>query len=119
MKKPKQATGIEKARLIKEESQFKHLDLIVSSGEIRQRFFQRCKDMNIDPYRVAMAAGITINSFKINYVNNPNPICTKSFDQEKFIKMIGLVGIDVRILINMKPFGETYVRLTNKGIIKE
>lgn len=75
--------------------------------------------MNIDPYRIAMSAGITINSFKKNYVNNPNPICTKSFDQEKFIKMIELVGIDIRILINPKPFHETYVRLIKKGIIKE
>jgi hypothetical protein len=112
-------TNLEKAQAASKESQFKHLDLIVSSGEIRQRFFQRCKDMNLDPYHVAIKAGITINSFKVNYVHNANPICTKSFDQEKFLKMISLVGIDIRILVNVKPFNETYVRLIKEGIIKE
>ena len=120
MKKPqKQKTNLELAKAAREETQFKHLDLLVSSGEIRQRFFKRCKEMNIDPYRVAIKAGITINSFKVNYVNNPDPICTKSFDQEMFVKMIGFVGIDIKILVIPKPFQETYVRLIKEGIIKE
>ena len=120
MKSPsRKDSNLSRANAAREESQFKHLDLIVSSGEIRQRFFQRCKDMKVDPYHVAMAAGISINSFKVNYVKQANPICTKSFDQEKFIKMIGFVGIDIRILVNPKPFNETYVRLKEKGIIKE
>lgn len=115
----KYQTNLEKGREANKETQFKHLDLIVSSGEIRQRFFQRCKDLNIDPYRVAIKAGITITSFKKNYVDNAEPICTKSFDQEKFIKMIKLVGIDIRVFVNVKPFHETYVRLVKEGIIKE
>lgn len=99
------------------EAKFKYLDVIVSSGIIRKQFFTRCKDLNIDPYRVAMAAGIKVSTFKRCYVDVAEPQPTRSFDQEKFLKMIELVGIDVKVLIKVKPYSETYVKLKEKGIL--
>jgi len=66
-----------------------------------------------------MKAGIKPKLFKDNYVNNHEPVCTKSFDQMMFIKMIKIVGIDVRVLVKMKPFAETYVSLVEQGLINE
>ena len=101
------------------ERNFKYLDVIVSSGEIRKRFFTRCKELQIDPVRLAIEVGMSPSAFKKNYINNHEPVCTRSFDQEKFLKMIELVGIDIKVLVTMKPFSETYVRLKQKGIIKD
>jgi len=102
-----------------QDSHYKHIDVIVSSGEIRKLFFQRCKDMNVDPYRVAMAAGIKPSVFKQYYVDNPEPICAKPFNQSSFIKTLEIVGIDIKVLVKTKPFNETYVTLRNKGILKD
>lgn len=101
------------------EKQFNYIDVIVSSGKIRRLFFTRCKELKVDPYRIAIQAGFSINVFKKYYVNTAEPVCTRSFNQEKFLKMIELVGIDIKVLIKMKPFEETYVELKEKGIIKE
>jgi hypothetical protein len=101
------------------ERHFKYLDIIVSSGEIRKRFFSRCKELQIDPIRVALEVGLSASSFKKNYINSHEPVCTRGFDQEKFLKMVELVGIDIKVLVVPKPFAETYVRLKEKGLIKD
>lgn len=101
------------------ESYFKHIDIIVSSGEIRKMFFQRCKDLKIDPYTVALKAGIKPKVFKDNYVNNHEPVCTKSFNQLSFIKALEILGIEIKVLVKTKPFSETYVELVKKGLIKQ
>ncbi len=118
-KKQKNTDHYKKMAAASAERHFKYIDIIVSSGEIRRRFFQRCRDLNIDPYRVAMAAGFQPSIFKKFYVNAPEPVCTRSFDQEKFIKMLEFVGIDIKVSIIVKPFSETFVRLRNKGILKD
>jgi len=99
------------------ESNFKHIDVIVSSGVIRKEFFTRCKVLKLDHIKVAMKAGISPASFKTNYINEPEPVCTKSFNQMNFIKMIGIVGIEIKVLTILKPFNEVYVNLDQKGLL--
>lgn len=118
-KKPDNRTLYEKQHPRWDESRYDYIDIVVSSGEIRKLFFQRCKDLKLDPYRVGMAAGIAPRRLKQDYVNTQNPRCSKYFEQDKFLKMIELVGIDIKVLVKVKPFAETYVRLREKGIIKE
>ena len=101
------------------EGRFKYIDVIVSSGEIRKLFFSRCKELNVDPYRVAMKAGIPITTFKDKYVKEPEPSCTNELSQQKFIRALELVGIDIKISVIPKPFSETYVKLIENGIIKK
>lgn len=120
----KQLSPERKAELSKEkiarwnESRFKYIDVIVSSGEIRQLFFERCKTLKLDPNQVALKAGIPYSTFTKNYIKNPEPVCTREFNQEAVIKMLSFVGIDIKVLIKVKPFSETYVRLIENGLIK-
>lgn len=109
-KKPKQQQYDERA--------FSYADVIVSSGEIRRLFFQRCRDLQIDPNTLAIKHGISINSFSVNYVKTEFPQCTRTFDQEKFLKMIESIGINIRVLVAVKPLEEISVQLKEKGFIK-
>ena len=77
MVKKDKRTQFEKNRPQWDESRYDYIDVVVSSGKIRQMFFQRCKDLKLDPYTVAMKVGITFNSFKKNYVKTSKPRCTK------------------------------------------
>lgn len=90
-----------KAKRWEEESKFFYLDVIISSGEIRKLFFQRCKELDIDPYSLAMSANISVKSFRDNYVMTEVPHCSKTFPQEKFIKMLEMIGINVRVTISI------------------
>ena len=101
------------------ESRFRYLDVIVSSGKIRRLFFSRCKELEIDPYELSIRAGITNGSFKTNYIDNPMPECTKSFDQEKVLKMLELAGIKIKVSVILKPLEEVAVELKKKGVIKD
>ena len=99
------------------ESKFKHIDIIVSSGVIKKEFFARCKVLNLDPMKVAMKAGIKPSTFKTQYINEPEPVCTQSFDQMKFIKMIAIVGVEIKVLTILQPFNEVYVNLEQHGLL--
>ncbi len=101
-----------------DERSFSYADVIVSSGEIRRLFFQRCRDLKIDPNTLALKHGISVNAFSVNYVKTEFPQCTRTFDQEKFLKMIESIGINVRVLVAVKPLGEISVQLKEKGIVK-
>lgn len=120
MAKKRTASELRTLQLKKwDETNFKYLDVIVSSGEIRRLFFQRCKYLKLDPYRVAMEAGIAMATFQNFYVLTPTPNCTKGFSQEKFLVLLELVGIDIKVLVKPKPFSEVYVELVKRGLIKE
>lgn len=101
------------------EANFKYIDAIVSSGEIRKAFFKRCKEFEVDPYELAIKVGMRPSLFKSNYVNNPEPVCSRSFNQEKFLEMLSMVGIEIKILGIVKPYHETYVRLEENNLIKK
>ena len=102
-----------------DESRFKYADVIISSGIIRREFFSRCKDLKIDPMKLAVKHGISINAFNVNYIKTEFPQCTKSFDQEKFLKMIESIGINIRVFIELKPLDKVSVELKKKGILKD
>lgn len=109
--------NLERARFWNEHS-YKHIDVIVSSGNIRKMFFQRCKDLKLDPIKVAMKVGIKPTTFNSHYIMKAEPVCTKGLPQDKFIKMLEIVGIDIKVVIKMKPFEEVYVNLIQEGLIK-
>lgn len=101
-----------------DESKYDYIDVLVSSGEIRRHFFQRCKDLSLDPVVVALKAGFTASAFKRHYLNCPKPTAKNGFPQDKFIKMLEIVGIEIKILTILKPFHETYVELEKNNLIK-
>lgn len=105
----------EKAESLYDEYRFSYADVIVSSGEIRRLFFQRCKDLKIDPHSLAIKHGISVNAFSVNYVKTQYPQCTRSFDQEKFLKMIESIGINVRVVVALKPLEEISVQFKKEG----
>lgn len=101
------------------ETTYKHIDVIVSSGNVRKLFFERCKELKLDPIKVAQKAGIAPSTFNSHYIQKAEPVCTKGLPQDKFIKMLEIVGFDIKVLIKMKPYSEVYVRLVEEGLIKE
>lgn len=101
------------------ETHFNYLDVIVSSGKIKREFFSRCKELNIDPLKLALKVGISKKAFIEQYQRTEEPHCTKSFSQDKFIEMIELVGIDIKILVKLKPLEDCVVELKKQKIIKE
>ena len=100
-----------------DEYKFSYADVIVSSGEIKRLFFQRCKDLKIDPNTLAIKHGISVHSFSVNYVKTQYPQCTRTFDQEKFLKMIESIGINVRVVVALKPLEEISVQLKKEGFL--
>ena len=94
-----------------DEANFNYIDVIISSGEIRKLFFQRCKEIQVDPYRMAMQVGIKSSTFKRAYVDTPTPTATKSFPQKKFIDLLELVGINIRVTVVLDGPEKTRERL--------
>lgn len=96
---------------------FRYFDIIVSSGVIRREFFRRCKDLNLDPIRLAEKHGIVGSTFEKNYIKNDVPECTRSFSQEHFLKMLESIGIDIKVIVSLKPLEDTYRKLKEDKII--
>lgn len=109
----------EKAKKWEEESRFFYLDVIISSGEIRKLFFQRCKELDINPYSLAMSAGLSVKSFRDNYVMTEIPHCSKTFPQEKFIKMLEMIGINVKVTISVLPAEKAKENIKDHKIYKK
>ena len=91
------------------ETKYKYIDVIVSSGLIKQEFLKRCNELSIDPYAVGLKASISTNILRDHYINDAFPKCSSSFPQKKFLKMIELVGIDVRVTVILKPLDKLSV----------
>jgi len=111
-------TKSQKTQQLYDEQKFSYADIVVSSGEIRRLFFQRCRDLGVDPNSLAMRHGISVNAFNTHYVRTSFPQCTRTFDQEKFLKMIESIGINIRVVVALKPLDEVSVELKERGIIK-
>lgn len=98
------------SKLYAERTRFQYLDIIISSGIIKRTFFERCQELNLDPYSVAISAGISLNAFKEHYVKNPIPSATHTLPQEKFIKMLEIVGIDIKVSVIKHSVEDTIKR---------
>lgn len=101
-----------------ERTRFQYIDIIISSGKIKKLFFERCLELELNPYSVAMTAKISMSAFKTHYVNNPCPSATQTLPQEKVINMLEMVGIDVRVLIKVHPIDKAKEIAKNNNIYK-
>jgi aminopeptidase C len=101
-----------------DEANFNYVDVIISSGEIRRLFFQRCKELQVDVYRMAMQVGIQPTTFKRAYVDEPNPTATKRFPQKKFLDLLELVGINIRVTVILDPTEQSREQLVKKGLYR-
>jgi aminopeptidase C len=101
-----------------DEANFNYIDVIISSGEIRRLFFQRCKELQVDVYRMAMQVGINPTTFKRAYVDVPNPTATKRFPQKKFLDLLEIVGINIRVTVIVDPVELIHKKLVDKKIYK-
>jgi hypothetical protein len=101
-----------------ERTRFQYIDIIISSGKIKKLFFERCLELELNPYSVAMTAKISMNAFKKHYVNNPCPSATHTMPQEKFLNMLEMVGIDIRVLIKVQPIEKAKEIAKNHKIYK-
>lgn len=101
-----------------DEANFNYIDVIISSGEIRRLFFQRCKELQLDVYRMAMEAGINPATFKRAYVDTPTPTATKRFPQKKFLTLLELVGINIRVTVILDTPEIARARLVEKGLYR-
>lgn len=100
------------------QNRFKYIDIILSSGEIKKIFFKRCLQLGMDPMILCNRVGIPYTTFKHRYIFSDDPMCSADFDQERFIKMLEFVGIDIKILAKVKPLEETYVKLKELGLLR-
>ena len=91
------------------QDRYKHIDIIVSSGRIRREFFSRCKLMELNSVTVAMKAGLSIRAFNEEYLNNTEPVACSKLPQDKFIKMLELVGIEIKVQVILKPLDKNIV----------
>lgn len=84
-----------------DESNYKYIDVIISSGEIKKLFFRRCQELKLQPKAVAMEAGIRPGTFDSAYLKEVLPVATKRFNQQSFIKMLELVGINIKVIVSV------------------
>lgn len=75
----------------------RYIDILISSGNLKDEFLKRCSDLDVEPERVAIEAGITAHAFNKEWLKSTAPKCSQVFDQERFIKMFQLVGINLRV----------------------
>jgi hypothetical protein len=96
-----QIRRFEKIRRGWDESNYKYIDVIISSGEIKKLFFRRCQELKLQPKSVAMEAGIRPGTFDSAYLKEVLPVATKRFNQQSFIKMLELVGINIKVIVSV------------------
>ena len=96
-----QIRRFEKIRRGWDESNYRYIDVIISSGEIKKLFFRRCQELKLQPKSVAMEAGIRPGTFDSAYLKEVLPVATKRFNQQAFIKMLELVGINIKVIVSV------------------
>jgi hypothetical protein len=95
----------------------KSVDIIVSSGRIRNLFLERCDELKTSPYTIAKMAGVNELHFSEYYINKENPKETMMLTQNRLIKMLKIVGIDVRVVLAVSPIEKHREWLKLKGIV--
>lgn len=94
-----------------ERTRFQYLDIIISSGAIKKQFIERCQELKVSPYTVALATGVSYHAMKHHYINNPCPSASHNLSQEKFLNMLEAVGIDIRVIVKVSSVDEAKERM--------
>jgi len=82
-------------------------DIIVGSGRIKKAFINRCRELEVDPIRLAYRFGISIPDFTTNYIKTHEPKTTANFRQIDFVTMLEYIGLGVRVVLIEKNLEET------------
>ncbi|MFN5417675.1 MAG: hypothetical protein ACK5B9_11510 [Flavobacteriia bacterium] len=67
---------------------------------------------------MAMLVNIRPSIFKANYVDKPNPTAMRNFPQKKFLDLLELVGINIRVTVVQENIEVTSKRLKEKKQFK-
>ena len=94
----------------------KSVDIIVSSGIIRNLFLERCQELKVSPYTIGKLVGISPEYLKREYIKNTKPKATYKISQGRLLKMLKIVGVDVRVLLSVVPIDKHKEWLKLKGI---
>lgn len=87
-----------------------YLDLIVSSGEIKKLIKRRAEELNVSLYNVAQEADISWDTFKKNYLQADEPYCSPSLRQEHIIKVLEILGVQIRVQLIEEPLENVDVK---------
>lgn len=91
--------------------------LLVSSGEAKRLFINKCKKLGITPYEVVKHFGKNTHSFRVRYEESKDPALSDEINDGILMKYLKFVGIKVNILIVDK--GETEEVEDNVQVILE
>lgn len=106
----RQRKRFEKLRQGWDEANYSYIDVIISSGEIRKLFYDRCRQLEVKPLNVAMEAGIRPGTFKTQYIEKILPVATKRLNQQAFLKALEMVGIHIKVIVSTEDIELTEVK---------
>jgi len=98
---------------------YRYVDVIISSGQIKKLLFERCKQLQINIYSLCFKVGINPTAFRENYVKNQYPSALSSIPQDKFLNMLEIVGINVRVLVSIEDFEQVHKRISKDNSIQK
>ena len=90
-------------------------DIIVSSAELKKLIIKRCEDLDVKLMHVVEDVGLVWQTFRNNYLNNPNALSTPAVRAENILDICEVLGIDVKISVRIKePDKEKIFKLKTK-----
>jgi hypothetical protein len=113
-------TGKAKKEFIRRVNQrvtYKSIDVVVSSGVLRKKFIERCRELDIKPTTVGELAGIPANILKTFYLEHKFPRTTKFVTQRKVMRMFELVGMKIRVLCSIQDIDEVREEMTKRKLV--
>lgn len=72
---------------------------IVSSKKIKQILVDRCNELGVSMYEVALRADVSWNTVKKYYLNCDDPESRPSLRQEDLVRMGELIGVKIKVQV--------------------
>jgi hypothetical protein len=97
----------------------KHLDIVVSSAELKKLILQRCKNMDIRPSDICAVMNIPWQHFKKHYLETDNPEADMyAVTQENLIIIARELNIRVRVSIIVDEIDPEKKKFFRSGAIR-
>jgi len=102
-------------QLRKGETTLRFWDIIVSSKELKKLMVERAKELDVSLFHVVRHAGINWSTFRTKYLYSEDVLSRPSIRQKHVLKVCEILGIDVRVTLNVvDPDKEVLHKLRNK-----
>jgi len=77
----------------------RYMDIIVQSSEIKKVLKERADKVGVSFYDLCRAAGVSYITFKAQYLDKSEPLCSPELRQEHVMEIGKLLGVKIRVMV--------------------